>query len=159
MSGMGAQLREARERLQVTVAEVAASTHLKVLVIDAMERNDFKRLIAPPYAKGFYRLYCEYLGLDPEPYIHAYLHGSGFSEDKADLIRDPKKKPGILTGLQKKLKELQERKEVQRKAKEIAEAREKARQLKAEADAARGGSAPAAEAAVIPVVAALATPR
>jgi hypothetical protein len=53
MSGKGAQLREARERLQVTVAEVAASTHLKVLVIDAMERNDFPRLIAPPYAKGF----------------------------------------------------------------------------------------------------------
>ena len=35
MSGLGAQLREERERRQITVAEVAATTHLKVLVIDA----------------------------------------------------------------------------------------------------------------------------
>lgn len=121
MSGLGAQLREERERRQLTVAEVAATTHLKILIIDAMERNDYKRLIAPPYARGFYRLYCDFLNLDMEPFVMAYMRGSGYSDDKTDLIRDPKKKPGILSGFQKRIKDMQERKDMQRKAKEIAE--------------------------------------
>lgn len=129
MSGIGSQLREAREHRGVTVGEAASATKLKVLVVDAMERDDYRRLIAPTYAKGFYKLYCDYLGLDPEPFIQAYLHFSGESDDKTELIRDPKKKPGLFSGLQKKMKDLQDRKEMQRKAKEIAEAQEKARQM------------------------------
>ena len=39
MSGTGSQMREARERMRVTVTEAAAATHLKILVIDAMERD------------------------------------------------------------------------------------------------------------------------
>jgi cytoskeletal protein RodZ len=139
MSGLGNQLKEARERMRVTVTEAAAATHLKILVIDAMERDDYRRLIAPAYAKGFFRLYCEYLGLNAEPFIEAYLHSSGVSEDKAELIRDPKKKPGLFSGLQKRMKEMQERKEIQRKAQEIAAAQEKAKQLGARPRRVAGG--------------------
>ena len=71
MSGMGSQLRAAREHRRVTVTEAAATLKLKVLVVDAMERDDYRRLIAPTYAKGFNRLYCDYLDLDPEPFIQA----------------------------------------------------------------------------------------
>ena len=141
MSGLGRQLQEARERMRVTVTAAAAATHLKMVVIDAMERDDYPKLIAPAYAKGFYRLYCEYLGLNAEPFISAYLFSSGASDDKADLIRDPKKKPGLFSGLQKKMQALQERKEIQRKAKEIADAQRKARELAREQ-----GPAPAADA-------------
>ena len=59
MSGTGSQMREARERMRVTVTEAAAATHLKMLVIEAMERDNYPKLIAPTYAKGFFRLYCE----------------------------------------------------------------------------------------------------
>ncbi len=40
MSGLGQQLRELREQKRVTVTEVAAATHLKVLVIKAMEEDN-----------------------------------------------------------------------------------------------------------------------
>ena len=129
MSGLGQQLKEAREKMRVTVTEASAATHLKMLVVDAMERDDYPKLIAPTYAKGFYRLYCEYLGLDAEPFVEAYLHFANVSDDKTELIRDPKKKPGLFSGLQKRMKEMQDKKDVQRKAREIAEAQEKARQL------------------------------
>ena len=135
MSGLGNQLKEARERMRVTVTEAAAATHLKILVIDAMERDDYRKLIAPAYAKGFFRLYCEYLGLNAEPFIEAYLYSSGVSEDKTELIRDPKKKLGLFSGLQKRMKDSQERKEIQRKAQEIAAAQEKAKQMGARAEA------------------------
>ena len=32
-----------------------------------MERDDFSRIAAPTYAKGFIKLYADYLGLDPGP--------------------------------------------------------------------------------------------
>lgn len=73
MSGLGQQLRAIREQSGTTISEVAAATRLKTLVIDAMERDDFNRLIAPAYARGFYKLYCDYLGVDPAPFIAAYL--------------------------------------------------------------------------------------
>ena len=129
MSGLGRQLKDAREKMRITVTEAASATHLKMLVVDAMERDDYPKLIAPTYAKGFYRLYCEYLGLDAEPFIEAYLHSAGVSDDKTELIRDPKKKPGLFSGLQRKMKEAQEKKEMQRKAQEIAAAQDKARQM------------------------------
>ena len=133
MSGLGMQLREARERRRITVTEAAAATHLKTLVVDAMERDDYPRLIAPAYAKGFFRLYCDYLDLEAEPFITAYLHFAGVSDDKTELIRDPKKKPGLFYGFQKRMKENQDKKEVQRKAKELEAARERARQLQQQA--------------------------
>ena len=136
MSGLGNQLRAARESKRATVTEAAAATHLKMLVIDAMERDDFPKLIAPTYAKGFFRLYCEYLGLDADPFIDAYLVAIGGPEDKVELLRDPKKKPGLFSGLQKKMKEMHDKKEVQRKAKEIADARDKARLMQRQAEAA-----------------------
>ena len=126
MNGMGSQLRAAREHLGITVSAAAAATHLKLLVIDAMERDDYRKLIAPPYAKGFYRMYCGYLGLDPEPFIESYMQGIGGADDKAELLRDPNQKPGLFSGLQKKMKARQDRKEIQRKAKEIAAARRQA---------------------------------
>ena len=144
MSGLGQQLKAAREKMRMTVTEASAATHLKMLVVDAMERDDYPKLIAPTYAKGFYRLYCEYLGLDAEPFVEAYLHFAGVSDDKAELIRDPKKKPGLFSSLQKRMKEMQDKKDVQRKAREIAEAQEKARQMgRARAEAAIGGEAAA----------------
>ena len=98
MSGLGNQLRAARESKRATVTEAAAATHLKMLVIDAMERDDFPKLIAPTYAKGFYRLYCEYLGLDAEPFVEAYLEAIGGPEDKAELLRLAKENGLIVTG-------------------------------------------------------------
>ena len=40
--------------------------------IEALEREDFSRIAAPMYAKGFIKLYAEYLGLDAAPLIREY---------------------------------------------------------------------------------------
>ena len=56
-----------------SVAQVAVTTHLKPTIVEALEADNYRALIAPTYAKGFYRLYCEYLGLDPAPYVDAYM--------------------------------------------------------------------------------------
>ncbi len=73
MESLGKQLKEARERRKLTASEAAKGTRLKVQHIESLEREDFSRMAAPAYAKGFIKIYAEYLGLDPDPLIQEYL--------------------------------------------------------------------------------------
>ena len=72
MSGIGRILCEARKKKKVSCSQAAAATRMKIQHIEALERDDFTRIAAPIYAKGFIRLYAEYLGLDPEPLLREY---------------------------------------------------------------------------------------
>ena len=72
METIGQVLKAAREKKGVTASQAGAATRIKVQHIEEMERNDFSRMAAPAYAKGFIKLYAEYLGLDPAPLIRVY---------------------------------------------------------------------------------------
>lgn len=72
MDTIGQQLKAAREHKGVTASQAAATTHMKVQQIEALERDDYSRLTVPTYAKGFLRLYAEYLGLDAAPLLRDY---------------------------------------------------------------------------------------
>ena len=69
----GEVLRLAREARGVGISEAAEATRIKIQVIEAIERDDYGRIPAPTYAKGFSKLYAEYLGLDAGPLVQAYL--------------------------------------------------------------------------------------
>lgn len=73
MATIGQILKEARERRQLTTSKAAAETNIKIQHIEAMERDDFSGMAAPIYAKGFIRIYAEYLGIDPAPLIAEYM--------------------------------------------------------------------------------------
>jgi transcriptional regulator with XRE-family HTH domain len=70
---LGAQLRKAREARGLTASEVAAGTNLKVQIVEDLEREDFHRVAATIYGKGFIKLYAEYVGLEAKPLIEDYL--------------------------------------------------------------------------------------
>jgi len=72
MDAIGQQLKAARERKGVTASQAAAATHLKVQHVEALEHDDYSRMPVPTYAKGFLRIYAEYLGLDPAPLLREY---------------------------------------------------------------------------------------
>ena len=63
----GQTLRTAREAKSLTASELASRTHLLVQVIEGLENEDFRRIPAPIYGRGFVKLYCEVVGLDPKP--------------------------------------------------------------------------------------------
>ena len=79
MATLGQQLKAAREKKRMTLSQTALKTRIKVQHLEAMERDDFARMPAPAYARGFLRLYAEYLGLDPAPLLAEYneLHNAG----------------------------------------------------------------------------------
>jgi len=81
MATIGEQFKAAREKKGVTPSQAAAATRMKVQHIESMERSDFSRMAAPAYAKGFIRLYAEYLNIPADPLIALYL------EQHADQMR------------------------------------------------------------------------
>jgi len=66
-------LAAAREARGVSHSDAAASTNIKVQHIEAIERDDFSQFAAPAYAKGFIRIYADYLGLDSAPLVKQYM--------------------------------------------------------------------------------------
>lgn len=73
MDSIGQQLKAARERKRASLSFVAAQTRIKLQFLELMERDEFNRMPAPAYAKGFLRMYAEYLGLEAQPLVQQYL--------------------------------------------------------------------------------------
>ena len=76
MATLGEKLKSAREQRGATPSQAAAATRIKMQHIEAMEADQFQRISAPTYAKGFLRMYAEYLGLDPAPLVREFV-GAG----------------------------------------------------------------------------------
>jgi hypothetical protein len=77
MATLGEQFKAAREDKGVSEQEAAAATKIMTKMIVAMEADDFSVMAAPTYAKGFIRLYAEYLELDPDPLVAEYTEKNG----------------------------------------------------------------------------------
>ena len=73
MIEFGETLRRAREAKGLSVDELAKATHMMTRQVEAMEREDFSGFAAPIYGRGFVKLYCEAVGLDPKPMIAEFM--------------------------------------------------------------------------------------
>ena len=67
MESIGQILKAARERRQISIADVVMATKMTSTFVKAIEANNFDVLVAPVYARGFIKLYAECVGLDPMP--------------------------------------------------------------------------------------------
>lgn len=61
-AAIGAQLRAARERMGLGMAEAAELLHVDEKVIDALETGRFQALGAPVYVRGHLKNYAELVG-------------------------------------------------------------------------------------------------
>ena len=77
MDSIGDYLRAAREDRKVPIAQVVRDTKISEKYIVAMENGQLSLLPAPAYAKGFLKIYAEYLGLDSRPLIEQYVQEYG----------------------------------------------------------------------------------
>lgn len=73
MIQFGETLRAAREAKGLDTNEAARRIHLIARQVEALENEDFSRIAAPIYGRGFVKLYCQELGLDPQPLIEAFM--------------------------------------------------------------------------------------
>jgi len=72
MDTLGDRLRAERERLGMSESELAAALNMKIQILEDLESNDYHRLAAAIYGKGFIRLYAEYVNLEVEPLLKEF---------------------------------------------------------------------------------------
>jgi cytoskeleton protein RodZ len=71
LTSLGRMLREARERLGLSVADVAAQIKFAPRQIEALEADDFKHLPEAAFLRGFVRSYAKILHLDAQTLLAA----------------------------------------------------------------------------------------
>jgi cytoskeletal protein RodZ len=70
---VGATLRRARMRKRLSLEQIAQSTKINLSTLDALENNDFDRLPAGVYTRGFLRAFAREVDLDPEETVEQYM--------------------------------------------------------------------------------------
>lgn len=73
MIEFGNTLRAAREAKGLTQNDIAQKTHMMIQTVEGLESENFSRIVAPIYGRGFVKLYCEVVGLEPKPMIDAFM--------------------------------------------------------------------------------------
>jgi cytoskeleton protein RodZ len=68
-AAFGAPLAAARERLGISIGEMASRLRLHPKQIEALERGNLHRLPAAPYVRGFLRNYARELKIDAQPLL------------------------------------------------------------------------------------------
>ena len=72
-TGVGAGLRQRREERRVSLRQIAASTKISPGALEAIERDDIKRLPGGIFTRAFVRAYASELDLDPERTLAEFL--------------------------------------------------------------------------------------
>jgi cytoskeleton protein RodZ len=72
MFDIGPSLREARTRRGLSLDDVTAGLRIRERYVTALEEERWELMPGEAYAKGFLRMYAEFLGLDGSLYVDEY---------------------------------------------------------------------------------------
>lgn len=72
MDSIGKKLKIAREKKNMGASEVAKTIKISTHYVEAIEKDEFDKLIAPIYAKGFIKLYAQCVQIDPAPLLRQF---------------------------------------------------------------------------------------
>lgn len=89
---IGTRLRGARDKMGLSVIQVAERVHLDPIVIESLESERFDLLGAPVYVRGHLRRYAEFLGESPGVLLDRYAHLQA-SANAPDLRQAPRALP------------------------------------------------------------------
>jgi len=85
LTGVGAQLKHAREAAGLAVDEVAQRLKLMPRQIESLEHEHFDRLPGPAITRGMVRNYARLLKLDPEPLVERLAPGAHKAPERQQL--------------------------------------------------------------------------
>ena len=94
MIEFGSSLRRAREAKGYSVAQIADLTRMAPRTVQELESENFSHIAAPIYGRGFVKLYCEAVGLDPRPFIDEFMAIYNGVHDVGIKERPPPRLPG-----------------------------------------------------------------
>ena len=98
MSTFGEELKRERNLRGFRLREIADATKINMRYLEALEGNDFEHLPGGVFNRGFVRAYAQFIGVDPDAMVNAYLleeqaqNGEGKAWDK-QLFHRPRNDP------------------------------------------------------------------
>jgi cytoskeletal protein RodZ len=94
MEPAGTRLKKIRKELGISLEEVQKRTKIHLNILKAIEGESLTNL-SPVYLKGFLKIYCKFLGVDPGDYIDDYKESSYKVSEKAasKIIQAKQDKP------------------------------------------------------------------
>lgn len=93
MTEFGKTLRAAREAKGLSVAQLAEMTHMTPARVEELEAENFASIPAAIYGRGFVRLYCGAVGLDPKPLADEFTDIFNGNRDPEIRERAPEPEP------------------------------------------------------------------
>ena len=69
----GARMKRLREERGVALRDIADTTKISVIALEALERDDISRLPGGIFSRGFVRAYAEQIGADPERTVREFI--------------------------------------------------------------------------------------
>lgn len=93
MESIGAKLKKIRLEKGITIEEVHKKTKIHLDILKSIEDDSFVN-INPVYLKGFLKIYCGFLGVNPQDYLADYKGPQeaikpSFEEDKSHKFLGP----------------------------------------------------------------------
>ena len=73
MASFGESLRRERELRDISLREIADATKINLRYLEALEQNRFDILPGGVFNKGFVRAFAQFIGIDAEAMVTAYL--------------------------------------------------------------------------------------
>ncbi len=106
---IGARLRQARELRQLSLQEVSEATKVRTHYLQALENDDLSAIPSAAQARGFLRIYAEYLQLDSADLTSVQPRESPVAApaSAAELVATPvpsEPHVGLWAGLRQRLK-------------------------------------------------------
>jgi cytoskeletal protein RodZ len=83
MAEFGSLLKQAREDRGLTLRQIATTTKISMVALEALERDDFSRLPGGIFSRAFVRAYALEVGLEPDQTVATFIE----EYDKAASMR------------------------------------------------------------------------
>ena len=84
----GTKLRRARTQRQLSLADAARATKIRIGQLSDLENDDYSNFANLAYARGFLVSYGKYLHLDVSPYMDAFADANTFGLDDYQYLSD-----------------------------------------------------------------------
>ncbi|MDH4330238.1 MAG: helix-turn-helix domain-containing protein [Candidatus Moranbacteria bacterium] len=92
-STLGEKLKKSRLDRRISLNEASRNTKIQVRYLEHLEGDEYSKLPADVYTKGFLRNYAQYLGLDPDRVVTLFDKEKGIQKNiRKDADEDTEKK-------------------------------------------------------------------
>ncbi|MCA1558287.1 MAG: helix-turn-helix domain-containing protein, partial [Acidobacteria bacterium] len=96
-ASFGDELRLAREARGITLRHISDQTRISIRYLEAIEKNDYKRLPGGIFNRSFIKAYAKQIGFDEKEALEGYLRTAREQGDSADEVATTPYKSHVYT--------------------------------------------------------------